>query len=95
MRVFGEDVLAFPCGGRRVVIADLTQLGPMKAIQPPWPAVHRPPIAPARFNGGLAEMTWQDDVPALQRKSGRWRTLRKRHAPGHTCVACRPSRKAS
>jgi len=22
----------------------------------------------------------------------RWRTLRKRHAPWHTCVACRPSR---
>jgi len=61
MRVFGEDVLAFPCGG--VVIADLTQLGPMKAIQPPWPAVHRPPIAPARFNGGLAEMTCKTTCP--------------------------------
>jgi hypothetical protein len=67
MRVFREDVLACPCGGRRVVLAYLTQPGPVKAILDhlglPSTA---PPIAPARFNGGLAEATWQDDVPALQ-----------------------------
>jgi hypothetical protein len=32
MRVFREDVLACPCGGRRVVLAYLTQPGPVKAI---------------------------------------------------------------
>jgi len=32
MRVFREDVLACPCGGRRVVLAYLTQPWPVKAI---------------------------------------------------------------
>ncbi len=32
MRVFREHVLACPCGGRRVVLAYLTQPGPVKAI---------------------------------------------------------------
>ena len=32
MRVFREDVLACPCGGRRVVLAYLTQPGPVKII---------------------------------------------------------------
>ncbi len=67
MRVFREDVLACPCGGRRVVLAYLTQPGPVKAILDHLglPSTG-PPIAPARLSGGLAEATWQDDVPALQ-----------------------------
>src|SRR5260370_19020204 len=32
LRVFREDVLACPCGGRRVVLAYLTQPGPVQAI---------------------------------------------------------------
>jgi hypothetical protein len=67
MRVFREDVLACPCGGRRVVLAYLTQPGPVKAILDHLglPSTG-PPIAPARSSGGLAEATWQDDVPELQ-----------------------------
>jgi len=67
MRVFREDVFACPCGGRRVVLAYLTQPGPVKAILDHLglPSTG-PPIAPVRSTGGLAEATWQDDVPALQ-----------------------------
>jgi hypothetical protein len=67
MRVFREDVLACPCGGRRVVLAYLTQPGPVKAILDHLglPSTD-PPIAPARSSGRLAEATWQDDVPELQ-----------------------------
>ena len=52
-RVFRDDVLICPCGGRRVVLAYLTQPGPVRAI-----LEHRglpstgPPIAPARFDAG-------------------------------------------
>ena len=67
MRVFREDVLVCPCGGRRVVLAYLTQPGPVKAILDHLglPSTG-PPLAPARFIAGSAEATWQDDVPALQ-----------------------------
>jgi len=67
MRVFREDVLACPCGGRRVVPAYLTQPGPVKAILDHLglPSTG-PPIALARFTAGPAEATWQDDVPVLQ-----------------------------
>jgi len=67
MRVFREDVLACPCGGRRVVLAYLTQPGPVKAILDHLglPSTG-PPLAPARFIAGPAEATWQDDVPVLQ-----------------------------
>jgi hypothetical protein len=67
MRVFREDVLACPCGGRRVVLAYLTQPGPVKAILDHLGLPSTvPPIAPARFIAGPAEATWQDDVPVLQ-----------------------------
>ena len=67
MRVFLEDVLACPCGGRRVVLAYLTQPGPVKAILDHLglPSTG-PPLAAARFIAGPAEETWQDDVPVLQ-----------------------------
>jgi hypothetical protein len=67
MRVFREDVLACPCGGRRVVLAYLTQPGPVKAILDHLglPSTG-PPLIPARFIAGSAEAIWQDDVPVLQ-----------------------------
>src|SRR5260370_23254862 len=62
MRVFREDVLACPCGGRRVVLAYLTQPGPVKAILDHLglPSTG-PPIAPARFIAGPSEAAWQND----------------------------------
>jgi len=67
MRVFREDVLACPCGGRRVVLAYLTQPGPVKTILDHLglPSTG-PPLAPARLIAGPVEETWQDDVPVLQ-----------------------------
>ncbi len=66
MRVFREDVLTCPCGGRRLVLAYVTQPGPVKAILDHLglPSTG-PPLAHARFNAG-SEGAWQDDVPALQ-----------------------------
>jgi len=69
LRVFREDVLACPCGGRRVVLAYLTEPGPVRAILDDLglPSTRTTTgDAPARSTGGNAEATWQDDVPALQ-----------------------------
>src|SRR5262249_29931434 len=65
-RVFRDDVLTCPCGGSRVVLAYLTQPGPVKAILDHLglPSTG-PPIAPARFDAG-SDGAWQDDAPALQ-----------------------------
>jgi len=67
LRVFREDVLACPCGGRRVVLAYLTEPVPVKAILDHLglPSTG-PPLAPARFRAGPGETAWQDDVPELQ-----------------------------
>lgn len=67
LRVFREDVLACPCGGRRVVLAYLTEPGPVKAILDHLglPSTG-PPLAPARFSAGPGQTAWQDDVPELQ-----------------------------
>jgi hypothetical protein len=67
LRVFREDVLSCPCGGRRVVLAYLTEPGPVKAILDHLglPSTG-PPLAPARFTAGPVESGWQDDVPELQ-----------------------------
>src|SRR5437899_12264234 len=66
LRVFREDVLACPCGGRRVVLAYLTEPVPVKAILDHLglPSTG-PPLAPARFRAGPAETAWQDDGPDL------------------------------
>ena len=50
-RVFRDDVLTCPCGGRRVVLAYLTESGTVKAILEHLglPSTG-PPIAPARFS---------------------------------------------
>ena len=52
-RVFRDDVLTCPCGGRRVVLAYLTQPGPVRTILDNLglPSTG-PPIAPARFDAG-------------------------------------------
>jgi hypothetical protein len=65
-RVFRDDVLTCPCGGRRVVLAYLTEPGRVKAILDHLglPSTG-PPIAPARFYAG-SDGAGQDDVPARQ-----------------------------
>ncbi len=66
-RVFREDVLACPCGGRRRVLAFITERAVVKAILEhlglPTTA---PPIAPARSTAPPDLAPWQDDVPTLQ-----------------------------
>jgi hypothetical protein len=66
-RVFREDVLQCPCGGRRVVLAFLTDATVVKAMLEHLglPATG-PPIAPARPHEQPDFTTWQDDVPELQ-----------------------------
>jgi len=67
LRVFREDVLSCPCGGRRKVIAFITEMKTVQAIlQHLGLPTTGPPIAPARFTVGVAESGWKDDVPELQ-----------------------------
>ena len=56
-----------PCGGRRVVLAFLTDATVVKAMLEHLglPATG-PPIAPARRHEQPDFTTWQDDVPELQ-----------------------------
>jgi len=63
MRVLREDVLACPCGGRRVVLLS----HPVRAGEgrPQPPAVQRASRA-RPLHRRPAEATWQDDVPMLQ-----------------------------
>ena len=77
MRVFREDVLVCPCGGRRVVLAFIIEKKLVKEILehlglPPT----GPPIAPARITAAGEDAPWQDELPDLQQ------TLRCRR-PGH------------
>ena len=66
-RVFREDVLLCPCGGRRVVLAFLTERKTVRAILEHLNLpTTGPPIAPARVRGAAGVEPWQDDVPALQ-----------------------------
>ncbi len=66
-RVFREDVLACPCGGRRRVIAFITKQRVIKAILEHLglPTTNSP-IAPARGTAPPDVAPWQDDVPSLQ-----------------------------
>src|SRR3954468_3198094 len=63
LRLFREDVLACPCGGRRKVIAFTNERAVIERIlgHLGLPATG-PPIAPAHSESSQ----WQDDVPALQ-----------------------------
>jgi hypothetical protein len=68
-RVFREDVLSCPCGGRRVVLAYVTGSKAVKAILDHLGlASTGPPVSPAR-SSGFADAAWQDDVPTLQQSS--------------------------
>ena len=67
LRVFREDVLVCPCGGRRVLLAFITEKKVVKEILehlglPPT----GPPIAPARITAAGEDAPWQDEVPELQ-----------------------------
>jgi hypothetical protein len=65
LRVFREDVLLCPCGGRRVVLAFITEQKVVKEI-----LAHLglpttgPPLAPVRIADG-EDAPWKDDVPEL------------------------------
>ena len=66
-RVFREDVLACPCGGRRRVIALITERAVVKAIlEHLGLPTNGPPIAPTRSTAPPRLAPWQDDVPSLQ-----------------------------
>ena len=68
-RVFREDVLSCPCGGRRMVLAYVTNSKTVKAILDHLglPSTG-PPVSPTR-SSGFADAAWQDDVPIFQQSS--------------------------
>lgn len=67
LRVFREDVLHCPCGGRRVVLAFVSDEKVVKAIlEHLGLPTSGPPVAPARRNEQPEFATWQDDVTELQ-----------------------------
>src|SRR5207245_8285709 len=65
LRVFCEDMLLCPCGGRRVVLAFITEKKVVKEILEHLglPSTG-PPVAPTRITAASEETPWQDDVPA-------------------------------
>jgi len=67
LRVFREDVLACPCGGRRKVIAFIDERPVIERIlgHLGLPTTG-PPAAPARLTSLDGDPQWQDDVPELQ-----------------------------
>jgi hypothetical protein len=67
LRVFREDVLLCPCGGRRVVLAFVTEKKIVKEILEHLglPSTG-PPVAPARIAAACEYAPWQDDLPELQ-----------------------------
>ena len=67
LRVFREDVLSCACGGRRVVLAFITEKKVIRAIlEHLGLPTTGPPIAKARSTSMDQFAGWQDDVPALQ-----------------------------
>src|SRR6267143_3436519 len=64
LRVFREDILACPCGGRRKVIAFIDEKPVIERIlgHLGLPTTG-PPIAPARVPALAEAPLWQDDVP--------------------------------
>jgi len=67
LRIFREDVLRCPCGGRRKVVASITEKkiiqGILEHLGLPTTG---PPIAPARAFALPESDLWVDDVPELQ-----------------------------
>ena len=69
-RVFLQDVLAYPCGGRRTVIAFVNDPKiAAEILEHLGLPTTGPPVAPARVASGPADAPWQDDVPVLQRSA--------------------------
>jgi hypothetical protein len=67
LRVFREDVLACPCGGRRKVIAFINERSVIEEIlRHLGLPTTGPPTAPARLTAHSESLQWQDDVPELQ-----------------------------
>ena len=68
LRVFREDILACPCGGRRKVIAFIDEKPVIERIlgHLGLPTTG-PPTAPARLPALAEDSLWQDDVHELQR----------------------------
>jgi hypothetical protein len=67
LRIFREDILACPCGGRRKVIAFISQRPVIEQILSHLGLPTTvPPTAPARYTGLDGDPCWQDDVPELQ-----------------------------
>jgi hypothetical protein len=72
VRVFCEDVLLCPCGGRRVVLAFMTEKKIVKEIlEHLGLPTTGPPVAPARIAAACEDAPWQDDLPELQ-QTLRW-----------------------
>ena len=66
LRVFREDVLLCPCGGRRVVLAFVTEKKVVKEIlEHLGLPTTGPPVAPARIAAACEDPPWQDDLPEL------------------------------
>jgi hypothetical protein len=67
LRVFREDLLLCPCGGRRVVLAFITEKKVVKEIlEHLGLPTTGPPLAPARIAFAGEDAPWQDDVSELQ-----------------------------
>jgi hypothetical protein len=67
LRVFREDFLDCPCGGRRVVLAFVNDEKRVKKILDHLGLpTTGPPLAPAQRNESPEFAVWQDDVPELQ-----------------------------
>jgi Putative transposase len=68
LRVFREDVLVCPCGGRRVVVAFITEKKVVTQIlEHLGLPTTGPPIAAARSAAPDQDPPWQDDVPSVRR----------------------------
>jgi hypothetical protein len=67
LRVFREDLLACPCGGRREVISFIKERVVIERIlgHLGLPTTG-PPIPPARLSEHSESAQWQEDVPDLQ-----------------------------
>lgn len=67
LRVFHEDILTCPCGGRRKVIAFIDEKPVIERIlRHLGLPTTGPPTAPARLHAPAEASLWQDDVPELQ-----------------------------
>ena len=65
LRVFREDILACPCGGRRKVL-HRRKAGDREDPRPSRLPTTGPPTAPARLAASAEGSLWQDDVPEVQ-----------------------------